>query len=571
MSVVVGSQDPPVVEYANATPGNSNSLRSKTPEQPSGEHATCGYGRVSFRILFGLFMTSYMTTFALLRITSDTFRERLPEFKRFLRHDFLVRRLKREVTFIDEFKYDDSKYLFFHKPFSHDNIPYNLHCSAEKKYPNLETAVESYLLIHECQGALDVRFTVEHCPLNLLVYDWPSDIEGAAREHVFNLHTGRKFEANERNINTFLTWIERLKGTAKELSASKTEIEEVGTLEGAPETVPHSCLAKKIAKHLVADLIDALFQTSGSNDCTVDVTVQADPLFSRDHKQNLKRLSKADLVWDRILAAWTVAEPFELECEPNQVVALPLMESGPKDKWPDFQLNLVYAKGESFIECQTNGDEYYMDLLHNFFGCCIDIWDGPINDRFGWYGNAENGTLTRYEPKPLPEIPATNEVLGWLVMPKYMSWDDEYYEEKNVLKFPVRLFADEDKAIAYGKKKLLDAEFAEFTYENSHFSLYDVDDEEADKIKAIMGFEDEENWRAEFEAFALHKSNRSTRWDEIYELLGIRTFQLKVAFLPDQGTLKRLIKATVKGNPTPEETKELVDAFELIEKSEDEG
>ncbi len=123
-------------------------------------------------------------------------------------------------------------------------------------------------------------------------------------------------------------------------------------------------------------------------------------LSNMDTALELQRsMDERSPIWSQIhVTARPKKKGFDIFAKPDTacVRAYPLFWAQ-TETWPDFhfQITLVHARGESFIECQTL-DPIWFDWVANYFQAPIDVWDGPVETRFGWYGDASLGKLVRH-------------------------------------------------------------------------------------------------------------------------------------------------------------------------------
>ncbi len=68
------------------------------------------------------------------------------------------------------------------------------------------------------------------------------------------------------------------------------------------------------------------------------------------------------------------------------------------------------------------------DWIANFFESPIDLWQGPVEDRFGWYGNADRGHLSPHPANAERRLVAAGTSRAFLVFPLGADFDGDDYE-----------------------------------------------------------------------------------------------------------------------------------------------
>ena len=105
-------------------------------------------------------------------------------------------------------------------------------------------------------------------------------------------------------------------------------------------------------------------------------------------------------IWENNWTAPKGFDRFALPVDASEIRAYPIIniKSTHRLFGLDYAINVVHVRGESFVEVQAYDAPELMQMTADVLGAPVDVWDGPLEDRFGWYGDASKGTTHRLEP-----------------------------------------------------------------------------------------------------------------------------------------------------------------------------
>ncbi len=283
-------------------------------------------------------------------------------------------------------------------------------------------------------------------------------------------------------------------------------------------------------------------------------------------------------VWSRFRGHW-LPDRFDIIStpqDPTAIRAFPLIRMESNARYPRlfFQLNIVHVRGESFIECQVYEDKKWFDLISNFFEAPIDVWEGPIESRFGWYGDASTGRLVRHPTNTkirLPGLPTKN--VAFVILPKYYDYMDGFFENEYYYRDPIAVFRTEKEAQRFAQKDPVafteSNGFEIYTSQNSEFDFDDVPDEDQQKVREILEFTEEDDWREVFDerfsggGFHELKGRSRAMWNKLFKLLRITTYRIHEVDVADETAYEKLAERIKAGKFNMKVRHELAEQFKL--------
>ncbi|MFO0088931.1 MAG: hypothetical protein ACK52L_23935 [Pirellula sp.] len=116
-------------------------------------------------------------------------------------------------------------------------------------------------------------------------------------------------------------------------------------------------------------------------------------------------------IWENNWTAPKGFDRFALPVDASEIRAYPMInvKSTHRLFGLDYAINVVHVRGESFVEVQAYDAPELMQMTADVLGAPVDVWDGPLEDRFGWYGDASKGTTHRLEPAVIKTEPTKHE------------------------------------------------------------------------------------------------------------------------------------------------------------------
>ena len=116
-------------------------------------------------------------------------------------------------------------------------------------------------------------------------------------------------------------------------------------------------------------------------------------------------------IWENNWTAPKGFDRFALPADASEIRAYPIIniKSTHRLFGLDYAINVVHVRGESFVEVQAYDAPELMQMTADVLGAPVDVWDGPLEDRFGWYGDASKGTAHRLEPAVIKTEPTKHE------------------------------------------------------------------------------------------------------------------------------------------------------------------
>jgi hypothetical protein len=116
-------------------------------------------------------------------------------------------------------------------------------------------------------------------------------------------------------------------------------------------------------------------------------------------------------IWENNWTAPKGFDRFALPVDASEIRAYPIInvKSTHRLFGLDYAINVVHVRGESFVEVQAYDAPELMQMTADVLGAPVDVWDGPLEDRFGWYGDASKGTIHRLEPTVIKTEPTKHE------------------------------------------------------------------------------------------------------------------------------------------------------------------
>ena len=172
-------------------------------------------------------------------------------------------------------------------------------------------------------------------------------------------------------------------------------------------------------------------------------------------------------------------------------------------------LNCVHAHDKSYVEIQACDIEWF-NLVADFFGSPIDVWEGPLEDRFGWYGDVSKGSTYRLEPKSSKPLVSQLETV-FVAAPKriWLCRDGKERDAPEIYQRPLAIASSlealQNAAVAkgldlYGDKDpglLLSCAFADSSAEE--FDWFQYPTEVQDKARQLAGIKPDENFLQQME------------------------------------------------------------------------
>ena len=283
-------------------------------------------------------------------------------------------------------------------------------------------------------------------------------------------------------------------------------------------------------------------------------------------------------VWSRFRGHW-LPERFDIIStpqDPTAIRAYPLIRMESNARYPEllFQLNIVHVRGESFVECQVYEDKKWFDLISNFFDAPIDVWEGPIESRFGWYGDANTGRVVRHQTNTrikLPALPTKN--VAFVILPKYYEYVDGFFENEYYYRDPIAVFRTEKAAVKFAEKDPVafteSNGFEVYTSQNTEFDFDEVEDEDQQKVREILEFKEEDDWREVFdECFSgggFHELKGRSRaiWNKLFKLLQITPYRIIEVDVADKAAYEKLAECIKAGKFNMKIRRELAEQFKL--------
>ncbi|MEM7478750.1 MAG: hypothetical protein AAF483_27520 [Planctomycetota bacterium] len=247
---------------------------------------------------------------------------------------------------------------------------------------------------------------------------------------------------------------------------------------------------------------------------------------------------KTKEVWTQYDFSWTADkdfDPFQIP-DSHHTVAYPILGNDlRRDARLLFQANVVHHKGESFIEFQAYDDDRWFDWVAEFLQEDIEVWEGPIESRFGWYGDESDGRRVLRKHKAT-ESPPVGE-LSYLLASKHFYYDRDGYRESKGCSAVHGIFRSEAEARDYARenaeKLFVEFDMREITSRNEEgFDFDGLPEVTKNRVRELLDVDEEDDWREEFDLVFIDD------WEpaairEVVQLLEIEPFVIATAFLDD--------------------------------------
>ncbi len=275
----------------------------------------------------------------------------------------------------------------------------------------------------------------------------------------------------------------------------------------------------------------------------------------REVEHSVACLAKVPPMWSYWQTHYSVKRGFDVFALPSDhsiIRAYPLFDYFCADD--NFYINLVHVRGESFIEVQAcNNNKKWFDVVSDFFQAPIDVWEGPIESRFGWYGDAGDGRIVRHQVDPNFEslrTPIPPEKSAYFVFPKVMFDGFANREAQGYYLDPLELFRTRQEAEQFAQsntQKFMELwELCMFTSQTEGFDFTDLPLENQRRAREIIGFSEQDNWRDVLDRF---------QWDvlsepefaELCKQLQVVPYRILEIEMDDEALFKKLSKRIKSG------------------------
>ncbi len=283
-------------------------------------------------------------------------------------------------------------------------------------------------------------------------------------------------------------------------------------------------------------------------------------------------ISKLPPVWSYFCGHWAPErfDIYSLPKDPQAIRAYPLLRMSTYGRFPGllFQLNLVHVRGNSFIEIQAYEDTKWFDVVSNFFGAPIDVWEGPIESRFGWYGDASTGRIVRHRTNSANTVPPeTVPKLVFLVLPKYFDYGgDNFFESPLTYADPQGLFRTRAEAERFAESHMSQLmngfELPVLTSQNADYELDDLPDENIQRLHEVLRLDEIADWRESIDDFQWNLPE-DMDFADFLRLLKVTPYRIIETVIEDDVLVRKFADRIESGKLDNKLRREIAQAFEL--------